>query len=114
MRSADHPFDGVDCRAGGEQRHLVRLGRGIGVGIERGGAPARRGDPIEVSFVVNAGQLLSRRFARRDDFAAALAPGAGDHLHHFGALGPLGMSGRRRVLHEAPGMNHNQRHAHRF
>ena len=52
------------------------------------------------SRVVHARELLARRLARRHDLAAAPAPLAGDDVHHLGALGPLGMAGRRLVFGE--------------
>jgi hypothetical protein len=54
-------------RARGQQRDLVRLGRGEGVGVEHRPRVRGRLDRVDVRRVVHAQQLLARRGPRLDD-----------------------------------------------
>ena len=110
MRAAHHALDRVDRRAGGQQRDLVRLGRRVGVGIELPGASGRLRDLTQVLAIVDPRELLGGRRARRDDFGAALAPAVGDGVHDFGALGALGMAGRRLMFGETIGRDQDDGH----
>ena len=74
MRSAHDAFDGIDRRACGKQRDLMRLRRGVRVGVECHRPPRRFRDPAQVIVIVDAGELLARRGARRDDVGSAFAP----------------------------------------
>jgi hypothetical protein len=59
---------------------------------------------------VHTGELLVRRFPRRDDFAAARAPAVGDRVHHVRPLGPLRMSWGRLMLGKPLARHECQRH----
>ena len=98
--AVDHPLDTLHRSARGQQRHLVGLGAGEGVGIERDRRPRRLGDPLQVVAVVHAVELLARGGARRHDFASRAAPGVGHDVHDLGPFGTLGMTGRVLVLRE--------------
>ena len=79
------------------------LGRCERVRIERD-RPARRGcDGRDVLTGVDARELFVRGDVRRRDLASSRAPAGGDELHDLGALGALGMAGRRLMLGEVVG-----------
>jgi hypothetical protein len=106
--STHDAFDGVDRGAGGEQRDLVRLGRCEGVGIESDRLSGSLGDPAQILDVVHARQLFMCGRPRRYDFATAVPPAAGDHVHHLRAFRALGVPGRRLVFGERRRRNHDE------
>jgi hypothetical protein len=60
--------------------------------------------------VVHPGELLVRRFARRDDLAAVRTPAGSDRVHHLRALGPFRVPRGRLVFSKARVRDENQRH----
>jgi hypothetical protein len=100
----------VDGGARRQQRDLVRFGRCIRVGIERRRAAGGFRHPAQVLGSVHARELLVGRRTRRHDLDAPRAPASGDGIHDLGALGTLGVAGRRLMFGEAIGMHEEDGH----
>ena len=110
MRAAHHALRRVHRRAGGQPRDFIRVGRGVGVRIERHRLPGRFRNLRQVVIVVDAGELLACCERRRRHFHTAIPPACRDDIHRLGPLRALGMSGRRLVLDEPVRMNQDERH----
>ena len=63
--------------------------------------PRRRDDRINVFLRVHTKQVIIGGGSRLDHFAALFLEGRGHRLQHAGALGALGVAGRRDVIDES-------------
>ena len=103
MNALHHALDGVDRRARSQLRDLERIGRGVGIRIERNGLARGLVNPLQILRRVHAHELLVCRLPRRHHFHAALPPARRNDIHDLCPRRTLGMTGRRLVLGEALG-----------
>ena len=77
---------------GGLERHIVGVGRGVGVCVDPDALPGGIGNLVHVLRRVDAHELFGRRGTRYRQHPAAADPSPADLGHHAGARGLLGMT----------------------
>ncbi len=101
----DDGLDAADGRARSQQRHVSRIWRRVGVGVERHRPADGSIHRLQVRLAVHARELRVRGGPWRLHDTAALLPCGGDTVHHLGPLHALGMAGRGSVIAEPIRMN---------
>ena len=97
----EHPVDGVHHRPRRQERRLVRLGPGLGVGVEAIAAALGGCDEGKMAGGVHPQQLGGRRGPWGEDLELRLEAGLPEATAHgFETVGPLGMAVAGVVLAE--------------
>jgi hypothetical protein len=96
----EYVLDTLNRGACRKPRDVVRIGRRVGVRVERSGFARGLGNECDVLAIVNACELVLGGSARLAHLDAALPEFGRDHLHDLGALKTLGVAWRIQMIRE--------------